>query len=422
MNKEKPLIPHALSYINTSANGFKEQNERYNGMLSVWLSEGSLIKIKEGYFMSKTHYLTIRKWLSTYENLGGHLLIDLEGKDKPPYFYNYEDPKDYKQRKIIQYKNNLSKYTELNKNNPIHSILNLFIKALFEQPQILIEATIKKPNDFNEYSLTYWKFDFIHSRVNFYTGKINEYIYSARNSILSDISNNSDQFKTMSKEILLFTENLINFEIAESFYKVTHSPIFICYFSFIESLIGYYEMYFEKNITLTNINRYSKWYKKNKDIYSIIQLGINEESIAKCKTQSDKKHKEQFFSFNCKLTKGQLGKLYSELNNSLNFIDDTKTSQEDFINVFTKDLTTHDSKIYFRSETTQIAFLFSLIENNFKTLNLNVESSNRFFTKKGNVLKSGNISAQLSKTTNRGITVKNEEIIKEIVKESLQKS
>jgi len=78
-----------------------------------------------------------------------------------------------------------------------------------------------------------------------------------------------------------------------------------------------------------------------------------------------------------------------------NHIDETKTTKQDFINVFTKSTDKHDSKIYFFCRTPEVWLLIKELKFAFKKLTLkNVENSTCFISSDGNILTQTNLSRE----------------------------
>ncbi len=115
------------------------------------------------------------------------------------------------------------------------------------------------------------------------------------------------------------------------------------------------------------------------------------------------------------LSEDQLRYLYKELTQTHQYIDETKTSQIDFINVFTKPFNDHESKIYFSDETTQVAYLLFLLRMRFVHFYKCIEDSEKFISKENSIITSNNISSQLSKTIKKDISVKNQSVIENII-------
>jgi len=119
-------------------------------------------------------------------------------------------------------------------------------------------------------------------------------------------------------------------------------------------------------------------------------------------------------NFKTVLSDEQLKYLYNELARN-QFINDLKTDEIDFINVFTKKFNKHDSIINFSMETTQIAYIFHTLKNYFTDFYKCIEASKKFYSKNGTQIKSNNISSQLSKTVLKQIPVKNSDLINNII-------
>ncbi len=176
------------------------------------------------------------------------------------------------------------------------------------------------------------------------------------------------------------------------------------------------------------IDNYLKWHKENENEFQkfgqynpykfILEFCKDTkkeiESLKKKSKTSNTKHVE-VKSFKSQLSKNQYKYLFKEFTQTHQFIDDMKTDETDFINVFTKKFNEHDSKIYFIEETTQIAYIFYLLKSHFDILYKSIEVSEKFISKDNSIISSNNISSQLSKTVKQGIPVKNNDIIKEII-------
>lgn len=121
-------------------------------------------------------------------------------------------------------------------------------------------------------------------------------------------------------------------------------------------------------------------------------------------------------NLDCKLNDAQLEFLYLRLSDNNFLINPEQTDLASFKEVLTKDFNKHDSLIHFSGETTQVAYLLQSLKPFFKSLYSRIEISEKFYTHNGNLLKSSNISGQLSKM--RDIEVKNQSILDNIVKKT----
>ncbi|MDX2442448.1 MAG: hypothetical protein QNK30_01490 [Bacteroidales bacterium] len=133
------------------------------------------------------------------------------------------------------------------------------------------------------------------------------------------------------------------------------------------------------------------------------------------KNKTDYVLKGKLVRFTSRLKIDQYKYLYKELAQTHEYINENKTSETDFLNVFTKKFDEHDSKIYFLEETTQIAYLFHLLRKHFTYLFKCIGDSEKFISRNDTIFKSNNISSQLSKTVKEGISVKNSYVIDEII-------
>lgn len=89
----------------------------------------------------------------------------------------------------------------------------------------------------------------------------------------------------------------------------------------------------------------------------------------------------------------KLEKIYFVLTNNLYFINETRTSKTDFIEVLTaKDLSRIKKEIHIGCETTQFAYILKRMEHLFKNFNpTTIEKSGLFFSKKGTKLTASNL-------------------------------
>lgn len=152
---------------------------------------------------------------------------------------------------------------------------------------------------------------------------------------------------------------------------------------------------------LSTLNEFHSW----SEFYRIL---LDEKTISI-------KRKNNNIVFDGDLSVNQYKYLYKALINNDSYIDEFRTSESDFINVFTKEFDSHESKIYILNETVQASYLFHKLRIYFTDFFKNIEHSKMFITKDGTILKSNNISSQLSKTVKKGIPVKNQFVIDEIV-------
>ncbi|MEE4196573.1 MAG: DUF6617 family protein [Bacteroidales bacterium] len=143
-----------------------------------------------------------------------------------------------------------------------------------------------------------------------------------------------------------------------------------------------------------------------KRIDSLIQNNLNNKLESKPEIQNQIK-------FKTSLSNEKFKYLYRLLTRELDFINESKTTEEDFLNVFTKKFNEHDSKIFLNAETTQFAAILKALKPFIEHFYKQIELSKKFITNEGNLLKAGNISSQLSKT--KYTLVKEDEIIKKTI-------
>jgi len=93
------------------------------------------------------------------------------------------------------------------------------------------------------------------------------------------------------------------------------------------------------------------------------------------------------------LSNEKLLKIYTYLNDRVNFIKTNLTSENDFIEVFTtKNLLRIKTKIYLGCETTQFKYIVEKMQPYFYTLNPTaIERSKLFYSKRGELITRGNL-------------------------------
>jgi hypothetical protein len=124
-------------------------------------------------------------------------------------------------------------------------------------------------------------------------------------------------------------------------------------------------------------------------------------------------------NFGCRLEDDLLKRYYKDLTEKVDFIDEIKTTSDQFVDVFKEDWAEHEGKIYWKCETTQLAYLIDKLQSFFSNLSfLNIEKSGKFVSKKDVSITANNLYSQKSK--NRGIDVKEKEKIDKIIKSLLK--
>jgi hypothetical protein len=116
--------------------------------------------------------------------------------------------------------------------------------------------------------------------------------------------------------------------------------------------------------------------------------------INKFRTSEETQITNQYFSFHFIGSDiNKLEKIYFVLTNNLYFINETRTSRKDFIEVLTaKDLSKIKKEIHLGCETTQFATIQKRMEYLFKNFNpTTIEKSGLFFSKKGTKLTASNL-------------------------------
>jgi len=108
---------------------------------------------------------------------------------------------------------------------------------------------------------------------------------------------------------------------------------------------------------------------------------------------------DETLSFRYKLNSTEkLSKIYKFLNAKIDFINETKTPEDNFIAVLTsKNLKAVNSEIHISCETTQFAYIVEKLRQYFSNFNpTTIEKSNLFFSKKGNPISRNNLYANKS--------------------------
>lgn len=144
-----------------------------------------------------------------------------------------------------------------------------------------------------------------------------------------------------------------------------------------------YELYGEllllQSIPETNIDKTTLEFQTVNDIL----IGID----------NYKFEKDTRFSFSFNGNKDKLKSVLSLLNRDFDLLNEDKTSVEDLLNVLTsKDLQRGAPQIYIGCETLEFAYIVKKLELSFSNFKpTSIDSSNLFFSKKGNEIKRGSL-------------------------------
>lgn len=172
------------------------------------------------------------------------------------------------------------------------------------------------------------------------------------------------------------------------------------------------ELGLREGLTAVQINNVTKIQMNNQ---------VNIDSNPSTKEPNHRKgEKEAIENFVCLMDDEYLRRLYKGLTQDLDFIDEEQTSMDQFIQVLTTDWSSQDFKIYWKCETTQLAYLIEKVKTYFRNLTaLNIEKSNKFISKKGIIITASNLYTQKSKTKDIDVKEKAriDKIIKSLIKE-----
>ncbi|WP_417266080.1 DUF6617 family protein [Brumimicrobium sp.] len=138
----------------------------------------------------------------------------------------------------------------------------------------------------------------------------------------------------------------------------------------------------------------AEFIKETKDI-SFFQQAKPIKQIQVESSNTSKKTIEKTFSFGFKSSEDSLKSFISELNRQIYLLRDDVAAVDDLVTVLTaEDLNSDLPSITFNCETTQLYYIFNKLKPYFNNLSFkNIEKSQLFFTKNGNLLKAQNLSA-----------------------------
>lgn len=156
---------------------------------------------------------------------------------------------------------------------------------------------------------------------------------------------------------------------------------------FSHNIMDYFEWYeAHKNQTILfgSYNPYEQIFLYGKETLKYIE-GIKEQSgIKELRIKKGIKENKSITSFNVSLNKHELEFIYRELTQSNHFIDDTVTTIDDFVNVFTKDWNDlQGSVIQFHCDTMKAAYILRKFIKYSSCFSLkNIEGSKLFISGK----------------------------------------
>lgn len=154
-----------------------------------------------------------------------------------------------------------------------------------------------------------------------------------------------------------------------------------------------------KNLSYTSMLREyleieAEFIKETKDI-SFFKQAKPLKQIQVATSGNSKKSIEKTLSFGSRTSKEKLLAVISELNSQIYLLRDDAAGVNNLVTVLTADdLNSKLPTITFNCETTQLYYIFNKLKPYFSNLSFkNIEKSQLFFTKNGNLLKAQNLSA-----------------------------